>query len=350
LSATVTAPGEIIYDPTLVTHVAARAAGAVEHIDKVVGDRVKKGEILALVNSARVGEAKAALLQALADVNLKQKTVDRLREAGAVVAGREIIEAEASLTVARVRLSNAQQALINLGFPIRLADIAKTPIDKLTTQLRFLGLPNAILKSLDQEIASSNLLPVTAPFDGLVIERNVGAGEVVDASKVLFVIANVSRVWVRIDVRQEDADELRLGQPITFYPDGHHGEMIRGQISWISTTVDEKTRTQQVRAIAENPEEHWRANTFGRAEIVVRQTPQAITVPSTAIQQEGACHAVFVRQSDRLFQARQVQLGVRSGDVTEITAGLQPGQVVVTTGSHVLKSELLKGRLAGDVD
>ena len=350
LSATVSAPGEITYDPTLVTRLSARAPGAVQRIYKVVGDRVKKGELLALVDAARVGEAKAALLEALAETDLKEKTLERLRGAGQGVAGRQILEAEAALTVARVRLANTQQALINLGFPIRLKDVTKVPAEKLVAQLRFLGLPSSVTKDLDTETASSNLLPVIAPFDGVVVERNVGTGEVVDASKVLFVVADVGRVWVRMDVRQEDADLIALGQPVTFRPDGHPGEVIRGQVSWISTTVDEKTRTQQARAVAENPKEHWRANTFGRAEITIRQTPQAVVVPDAAVQQEGACHAVFVRSSDRVFQARRVRVGVRSGGVTEITSGVNPGEVVVTTGSHVLKSEILKSKLGGEAD
>ena len=350
LSATVSALGEITYDPALVTRLSARAPGAVQSIYKVVGDRVKKDEILALVDSARVGEAKAALLEALAETDLKEKTLERLRVAGSAVAGRQVVEAEAALTVARVRLANAHQALINLGLPIRLKDVADASAEELVGQLRFLGLPSSVTKDLDSEIASSNILPVIAPFDGLVTERNVGTGEVVDASEVLFVVADVSRIWMRIDVRQEDADLLALGQSVTFRPDGHLGEMIRGEVSWISTTVDEKTRTQQARAVAENPMEHWRANTFGRVEIAIRQTPQAIVVPDAAVQQDGACHALFVRRSDRVFQSRQVRVGVRSGGVTEITSGVNPGEVVVTTGSYVLKSEILKSKLGGGAD
>jgi cobalt-zinc-cadmium efflux system membrane fusion protein len=349
LTATVTAPGEILYDPTLMTRLSARAPGPIQHIYKVVGDQVKKGDLLALVDSARVGEAKAELLVQLAEADLKEKSLERLRAAVISVAGREISEAEAALTVARARLANALQALLNLGLPLRMDDVARVPADKLVSRLRFLGLPSAVTHDLDPETASNNLLPVTAPFDGVVVERNVGMGEVVDASRVLFVIADVSRLWLRIDVRQEDADLIALGQPVAFHPDGHPGEVIHGQVSWISTTVDEKTRTQPIRAVADNSREHWRASTFGQATLTVRGTPRAAVVPDAAIQQDGACHAVFVRRSERLFQARPVRIGVRAGGLTEIVSGLNPGETVVTTGSHVLKSEILK-RTLGDAD
>lgn len=347
LSATASAPGEITYDPTRVTHLSARASGPVSRIYKIVGDRVTKGELLALVDASRVGEAKAAFLVALAERDLKQKTLERLRKAGMSVAKQQILEAEAALTVARVRLANARQALLNLGLPLRMKDVADVALEELPGQLRFLGLPNSVTHDLDAETASSNLLPVTAPFDGVVAERNVAAGEVVDASKVLFTVADVSRVWLRIDVRQEDADRIALGQPITFRPNGHPDEIITGKVSWMSTTVDEKTRTLPIRAVAENPKEHFRASTFGEAQIVIRSVPQAILVPNGAIQQEGSCHAVFVRRSDRQFQARPIQVGVRAGGFTEVLSGLKPGEVVVTTGSHVLKSEILKNKLGG---
>lgn len=349
LAATVSAPGEITYDPTLVTRLSARAPGPVQRIYKVVGDRVKKGDLLALVDSARVGEAKATFLADLAETDLKKKTVERLREAGAGVAKQQILEAESALTVTRVRLANARQALINLGLPLRMKDVADVPPEKLVEQLRFLGVPSSVTHGLDAESASSNLLPVTAPFNGVVVERNVGAGEVVDAAKVLFIVADVSRIWVRMDIRQEDADRVALGQAVTFRPDGHPDEVITGKVSWMSTTVDEKTRTQPIRAVAENPKEHWRASTFGQAQITIRDTPQAIVVPDAAVQQEGSCHAVFVRRSDREFQARQVRVGARAGGFTEITSGVKSGEVVVTTGSHVLKSEILKNKL-GEAD
>jgi cobalt-zinc-cadmium efflux system membrane fusion protein len=116
-------------------------------------------------------------------------------------------------------------------------------------------------------------------------------------------------------------------------------------VTWISTAVDDQTRTLRVRADIENPEGRLRDMTFGKAEITVRQTPDAIVVPNEAIQWEGCCYVVFVRLTDDIFQTRKVKLGAKDSVFTEVLVGAMPGEVVVTTGSHVLKSEILKSNL-----
>jgi cobalt-zinc-cadmium efflux system membrane fusion protein len=120
---------------------------------------------------------------------------------------------------------------------------------------------------------------------------------------------------------------------------------VTGAISWISTAVDEVTRTIKVRAEVDNEDDRLRANSFGQARIVVRATPNAIAVPSEAVQWEGCCHVVFVRLTDEIFATRKVILGARDAAYTELLVGLLPGEVVATTGSHVLKSEILKSKL-----
>lgn len=350
LSETLSAPAEVDYDPTRVARLASPVPGRVWQVETEVGQRVRKGDVLALIDAADVGTAKAGFLEALTQLDLKAKTAARLREAAGAVAGRQVLEAEAALRDARIRLFNSEQALVNLGLPIKGKDVEQLPEEELAARVRFLGLPEAVVKSLDPEMATSNLLPVKAPFDGIVAERQAAPGEIVDASKILFVVADLSRVWVVMSVRQEDVDKLRLGQAVAFQPDGHPGEVVvQGDVSWISTTVDEKTRTMRARAVMDNPTEHLRARTFGAAQITIRSAPNAIVVPSAAIQQEATCRFVFVLVAEKVFQVRMVQVGIVSGGFTEIRTGLRPGENVATTGSFVLKSELLKGRL-GEAD
>jgi cobalt-zinc-cadmium efflux system membrane fusion protein len=195
---------------------------------------------------------------------------------------------------------------------------------------------------------TANLIPVRSPFDGIVVSRTVVPGEAADATKTLFIVADTSRMWAALDVRAEDMGGLAMGQAVTFQgPD----LASQGKVSWISTAVDEKTRTLQVRASLENPDGRLRAHTFGTARITTRESPKAIAVPDDAIQWEGCCHVVFVRLTDEVFQTRKVRLGARSGGFTEVLVGVVPGEVVATTGSHVLKSEILKSKLgAGCVD
>ena len=138
---------------------------------------------------------------------------------------------------------------------------------------------------------------------------------------------------------------------MTFRPDGAPDEAATGTIAWISTAVDDQTRTVKVRADVANPEGRLLAYTFGKAHITVREAPTAIAVPNAAIQWEGCCHIAFVRLTDDIFQTRKVKLGAKVNGFTEVLIGLMPGEVVATEGSHVLKSEILKSALgAGCTD
>jgi len=350
MAASIKANGEIDYDQTRVAHLSSKVAGTVFRAEKEVGQAVKEGDVLALVDAAEVGRAKADLLQAAAQVDVKEKTFERIKTSSekGLRTQAELLEAEAALREARVRLFNAEQALINLGMPVRAADLAGLPEEKRAERLRFLGLPDPIQATMGPETLTANLIPVKAPFDGIVASRSIVAGEVVDSTKTMFVVADTSRMWAVLDVRVEDMGSLSLGQAVAFQGPDLTSE---GKVSWISTAVDEKTRTLRVRASIENPDGRLRAHTFGTARITTRESPNAVAVPDEAIQWEGCCHIVFVRLTDEVFQTRKVRLGARSGRFTEVLVGVLPGEVVATTGSHVLKSEILKSKLgAGCVD
>ena len=189
-------------------------------------------------------------------------------------------------------------------------------------------------------------------MDGIIVARQVVAGEVVDASRVLFQLADTSRMWLTLNVSVEDAGKLALGQPVRFRPDGSRDE-VSGKLVWISTTADQQTRMVTVRAELPNPKGQLRNETFGAGRIILREEQEAIVVPNEAIHWEGCCHVVFVRDkgyfdspdSPKVFHVRTVRLGARSEKFTEIVAGVLPGEVVATKGSDVLRAELLKNSL-----
>ncbi len=349
--ATVGASAEIEYDPDHLARLSSRVPGTIWRMEKQVGERVRKGEVLCLIDSAEVGRLKSEVLQALAQVDVRSKTVKRV-QASADQGFRtqaELQEAEAALREARIRGLGSLQALANLGLKVRSEDLSALSEEQSVERLRLLGIPESLKKSL--EAAPASLLPVIAPFEGVVLSRDGVAGEVVDLAKPLFGIADTRRMWILLDVRLEDAAGLAIGQPVHFRSDGSSDEVTVGKVLWLSTAVDEKTRTVKVRAEVENPEGRLRAHTFGAAKIVTRREEKAVAVPDAALQWEGCCHIVFVRLSDEIFQTRKVRLGTRNRGYTEILVGVLPGEVVVTTGSHVLKSDILKSRLgAGCVD
>jgi cobalt-zinc-cadmium efflux system membrane fusion protein len=347
----VTANGEVLYDQTGVARLSARVPGTVWWVPKQVGEPVKRGEVLALVDAVEVGRAKAELVQAIANLNLKTRIFANLRSASGAVPERQIQEAEAAQNEAQVRLHTAQQALMNLGLAVELDDVKDLRAEELTRRVRFLGLPEKVIKTLETKATTANLLPVVAPLDGVVVSREVVAGEVVDSTKVLFVVADVSRMWLTLSVRLEDARLIALGQPVRFRPDGGREE-VSGKVTWKSTSVDERTRTVKVRADLDNPEARLHANAFGTGRVILREEKDAIVVPNESVHWEGCCHIVFVRDKDfleegapKVFHVRKIRPGAKDEKQTEVIAGVLPGEVVATRGSGVLRAELLKNNL-----
>ncbi|MBK6940875.1 MAG: efflux RND transporter periplasmic adaptor subunit [Planctomycetes bacterium] len=328
--------GEVDYDRTKFARVSSRVSGTATRIDRSLGDHVRAGEVLALIDSPEIGKAKAELLQALTVVEVTSQAATRLQVSSAAGFRTESdrLAAEGAAREAQVRLFNARQALSNLGLP--------APAEGTTREsIAGLGLPEDIAKATP----SASLFPLVAPFDGVVVTRSVVIGEVVDPTQPLFEIADTRVMWITTDVPQDESQRVALGQDLIFRPDGADGDTAAGQITWVSTAVDETTRTVKWRANVDNKDGLLRAHAFGRARIVVRATPNAIAVQNEAVQWEGCCHIVFVRLADDIFQTRKVRVGAKDAAFTEIIGGVLPGEVVVTTGSHVLKSEILKSNL-----
>jgi len=348
----VRANGKITYDQTRVTHLSTRVPGNVWQVEKKLGDRVEAGEVLALIDAVEVGRAKAELLQALERRDLAETTYDRLASLGEdVVAGSRIREAETVLRNAKLAVAGARQTLVNLGLPVSLDESTAASPAALAARIRFLGLPDSLSKQIDPKVASENLIPLATPIGGVVTHRAVAAGEVVSSAKTLFTVTDTDQMWLTLDVRLEDAQPVAIGQTVHFLPDGSSQEAV-GQISWISTGVDSRTRTVKVRAELANLDGQLRDETFGSGRIILREQPDAIVVPNEAVHWEGCCHVVFVRDkaffdenSYKVFHTRSVRPAVKTPKVTEIAAGLLPGEVIATVGSGALAAELLRGNI-----
>jgi cobalt-zinc-cadmium efflux system membrane fusion protein len=186
---------------------------------------------------------------------------------------------------------------------------------------------------------------VRAPFDGVVTERSAAVGEVTDSEHMLYAVADPTVLWAILDVFESDIPEIAAGQPVVLRIEGLAGVTAAGRITWISEEVDPHTRTLRARAEIPNPHGALKANLFARAEVAVRDRVPSVVVPVEAVQWEGCCNVVFVKGSDVLYEPRKVALGVRTGTVYEVLAGLSEGEAVVTQGSFLLKTELMKGSI-----
>lgn len=269
----VTEPSNVIeahatleHDPNFVAELSSRISGIVNRVFKRVGDHVEKGDVLVLVEAPAVGEAKADLLKALVQHDLKSRTLRQLLELGSVVSEKKIQEAEAASREAEIDLFNAQQALITLGLPVNLDEFSGKQDEELAAQVLALGLPESLQEEARSGSLTANLIPILAPFSGEIIQSSLVVGEFAQASLPLITIADRKHFWISLNLRREDAPRVYLGQEVTFQADCSENHLA-ARIDWISTEVDETTRTLEARAIyiAESSQaaQHLRSNILG---------------------------------------------------------------------------------------
>ena len=343
----IVANGVVRYNDRRLARLSSRVAGSVWRVEKRLGDRVAAGEVLLIVESSDVGRLKAEFLNALVELEARQEQLSILEEVKGAVMGRQLREARSACRQARNQLMNAEQALVNLGFDVSIA--AFEPLDDAAraTRMRTLGLDDDVLAGIDPRRVPSNLIPLRAPFGGIVIGRDATVGEVVEAGREIFEVADLSTMWVVLSITKEDAAKVAIGQPVRFRPDGAE-DSCASTISWISTEVNDASRTLEVRIDVSGPAAaQLRANTFGTGRIEVERIGTATVVPSQSLQWDGVRWVVFVPVGETSFAPQPVQPGLRQGGVVEIRgdfAGGPPTQVVAG-GSHVLKSKILLHRM-----
>ena len=350
----ITTAAEIRYNATKTAQVSPSVDGIVKQVMVNVGDWVAAGDVMALVDSERVGRLKSELLSALSEEQLQLQTVSRLRPLAdtQAIAGKRLLEAETALQKATVAVDQSVRALRNLGLQVNARRLRTIGVQESEAFVRTLGLEQ-IASSLGvaAEDLSENWIAVTAPLEGRVVERTSVVGEVVDRGSRMFRVSDTRTVWLDLRVAAEEAQLVRLGQTLRYQPDGTD-DLHQGEVVWISSDVDAKTRTVRVRAEIANEDGGLRNESFGTGDIVLRQEEEAIVVPSDAVQWDGENTLVFVRDKrffeegrPKFFVARSVRTGVAEDGFTEIIAGVLPGEVVATGGSDVLRAQLLKNNL-----
>lgn len=352
--------GVIAYDDRLTASLSARTTGTVWQVCKHVGETIRKGDVLVIVDAAEVGRHKSEFLTALVAQEAKAEILANLESiTSGAVPQRQVREARVALREAKIRVLNAEQTLVNLGFSIQAEDFEKLGDTERAARIQFLGLPESLAKDLDRDKTTSNLLSIRATFDGVVLRQDVALGETAEAGKPILEIADTRHMWVKLDVPKEDASKLALGQKVTFTPDGIEQDL-HGSITWISTEMNEQTRTLQVRAEVENPivssdpksgqeVRLLRANTFGTGTVILQDNPAALVVPISAVLHDDKQPLVFVRTGDLSFARVDIETGIRDGKMVELRSGaLHVGSEIVTKGGHVLKSEWTLNHVASN--
>lgn len=329
-SASISLLGEVRYNGNRLAKLTPLAPGVIADIRVDVGDRVQEGQVLAIINSVDVAQAKSAYLSKIAEVEARTTVFEREQKLvnENIAARRDFQDAQAALKLAELEVRRTHQQLINLGFTeSEVAEIAA-------------------------EQSSSSDLYVRAPFAGTVVERTAVLGEAADSEGSIFEIADLSTMWIELAVPEEQAFQIERGVEIIASVRALPELEIPGQITWISPRIDERTRMVRARATVSNDRGILRHGMFTEVSAMIGGTSNSLLIPGEAVHEIDGSPFVFVRQESDLFAVRRVDVGPRtvSGTIA-ILAGLTETESVVTGGSFTMKTEFLKSRLgAGCVD
>ena len=312
-------PGEIVIDPDRLAHIVPRVAGVVRQVKKKLGDRVRAGELLAVLDSGELSELKSTYLVARARARLAEATFSREEKLWQqeISSEKEYLEARQGLAETRIEMRAAEQKLHALGFSDRYLQELSFQEDELFTRYDMI-----------------------APFDGRIIEKHITFGEMIQDDAEAFVIADLTSVWAVLTVYQKDLARI-AGQPVRISV-GDGAPAVEGSIGYVSPVVDEATRTTQARVLLPNPDGGWRPGSFVIGSWAVEQVDVGLLVPTSAVQMIEGKTSVFI-ETEEGFEPHPVQVGRTNETHVEITAGLMPGQRYVASGAFTLKAQLAKG-------
>lgn len=319
------------YNQNQVARITPLVEGIVREISVVPGQTVAAGEIIGTLHSPEFAEMKSRFLAAAAARKLAGLQVERERKLAdkRISAASELETAEAAEEVASVDLAAARQRLLNLG-------LSESEIDLLASD----GRP-------------TSLLALKAPFPGTIVDRDVAVGERVEAGEPIFVLADLSTMWLELSIPSGNAVGIAPGMEVSATFSDLPGTVITAELVWVASEVDEKTRRIQARALVTAPPVSLRKGLYGEARIHLGEATPSLSVPTGAIQTIDGVPFVFVRTEPELYAATRVEIapGTGSGQTTAIASGLAAGDRIVSKGSYILRSEFLKSLLgAGCVD
>jgi multidrug efflux pump subunit AcrA (membrane-fusion protein) len=188
-------------------------------------------------------------------------------------------------------------------------------------------------------------LELKASIDGVIIERAATAGELVDKSKVIYTISDPTQLWAIAEVKERDIAAVKLGQDAAFTTLAFPDEKFHGKVVLIGNQVETGSRTVEIRIAADNADGRLKPGMFADVEIITTILNNVLILPDGALQTDGENQIVFVALDGNKFEKRKVKLGLEQSGRVQILDGVKAGENVVTEGSFILKSELLKGQL-----
>ena len=323
IARTITLPGEIKLNGNRVVHIVPRIGGIVRDVRGGLGDRVKKGQVLAVIESRELADATAGYLASRERLELAHEIHERERDLREqqISSEQEYLDAKQALSEERIAHRAAEQKLLALGLSLKA--------------LR--GMPAEVEADLTR-------YEIRSPMNGEVIRKEISLGMALEANTEVFLVADLDTVWVDVSVYQKDLEHVREGQAVAIYHNSGEEPIAEGTIDYLGPVLEHETRTALARIILPNPGAGLRPGTFIKARIETGSDPSPVAVPRDALQTVNGETVLFV-PTVHGFEARHVTAGRSTAALVEIVSGLEPGQSYVSTGAFELKSILVTGAL-----
>ena len=325
--------GQIAFNEDASTSVLTPFSGRVTRLIAKIGDQVRSGDPLLEIDSPEQMlpqnefiAAQTARNKARSQLNLATIIEKRVRDLyeGKAAPFKDLQQAEAQLAAAQSDIRSTDTAL-----------------EAARIRLSILGRTDAEISTLEQHGTISRVTRIAAPIDGTVISRKVGPGQYVkaDSGEALYVIADLSTMWLKAQIFEQDIAFVRVGQEIEAKVAAAPNRTFQGRIANISSASDQTTRRVMVRAEVGNPDGVLKSEMFASFKIGTAEPSATPAVPTEAVIREGDVATVWVETEPMLFKRRVVEIGIQQNGLTQIRSGLALGELVVARGAIFVDNE-----------
>jgi cobalt-zinc-cadmium efflux system membrane fusion protein len=301
-------PGEVRFNDDRTAHIVPRLPGVAESVSANLGQQVRKGEVLAVISSPELAELRSTELAARKRLDLARLTYER----------------EQRLWQDKI---SAEQDFLQARQALREAEIAEQTA---SAKLAAFGAPVASREALSRYV-------LRAPFDGIVVEKHIALGEAVKEDANVFLLTDLSSVWVEVMVTAQDLESVRVGDKATVRSVAT-SSAATGVVSHVGALLGEQTRSAKARIVLDNPQRAWRPGLLVNVALDRGQRTVPVAVRTVAVHNIEGKQVVYMRTA-KGFEARTVRTGASGDGVTEILDGLRAGAEYAVTGSFTLKAQ-----------
>ena len=319
--------GEVRLNDDRTVHVVPRLTGLVESVSANAGDKVRRGQLLAVLSSPSLADQRSEWLAAQQRVGLARLTFERekLLWEGKISAEQDYLQARHALQETEIAEQSARQKLASLGVSASTSTSASTSASAAGNLTRY---------------------EIRSPIDGVITDKKIAVGEVLKDDANIFVVADLSTVWVELTVYAKDLNVVQLGQRATVKAIPFAAQA-QGQVAYVGALVGEQTRAAKARLVLPNPKGLWRPGLPVNVELVADEVEVPLAISADAVQSLRDSAVVFGRYGKQ-FEARTVKLGRSDGKMIELLGGLEPGERYASRNSFLIKADIGKAAASHD--